>query len=244
MEENSNPSREPNEIELFIIKTYVKNIRSLHIGSFVVFGILDLALWYFTIIVFSENWILGFFMLILALLLTLLAWSIRETIKETGKTRSYEIVSTKGQWSLEIRGSGKTRQLKSIVNNEIVTMIVPGLATPPKHGEKRDIQYEYVKILDHSPTFGAHKLFVSIDDNVLICRHKEYVEKAKVIGIPSILSIPIFFCFTLFNLVSGFEFQWAIWLWLGLIFPCMRTIFHWIENKELRLKLESSAKNE
>ncbi|GAF05983.1 hypothetical protein [Saccharicrinis fermentans] len=234
-EEPIKNTRNPNTIEQFIIERCARNIRIFHIEAFIFFGACDIALWYLTILFFSESFLMGLGMLILALgigIFLILIWAV---IKDT-KTKSYQIISTKGAWSVNFEGQGKNYHPVSRVNDEKICMVVPGMATAPKYGEIKKIEYEYVNILNFA-VFGYNNIFISIDKIGFSEKHQTYVENLKPIGLLSVV-ISIVFCFSLmFCFLIEFDSIWLSFLCLFSFFIFVRTTVIWVGNNNLRKSL-------
>ncbi len=228
----NNNSRDPNATEQFIIERYLKHARIYYIEMFIVFGALDLVIWYMTVLFFSESFIAGFFYLILAVILGLLSLSIWFTIKETS-AKTFKINSDKGQWTLKAEGSGKTLHYLSKVNELTVTTIIPGMAKTPKLGETKNIEYEYITLFD-APLFGHDTIFISINNKRLTEKHKRYMEQVKVYGLLSIILSIAFPPILVFCFLIEFDSPSFSYLCLGLFIIFLRTVLRWRHNHKLK----------
>jgi len=171
--------RNPNIIEQCIIERCVRNTRITYIEIFIFFLACDLTFWWLTVLAFGDSFLMGCMSLIMALVLGILLLAIYRVIKDI-KIRSYQIVSGKGEWSIEFEGAtAKTRHPVSKVNGSKITMIIPGMATMPKYDEIKNIEYEYVKVFEDPPPFGYDHIFISIEGKGFTEKHKAYIEKVK-----------------------------------------------------------------
>ena len=233
-------SRKPNVIEQFIIERCVRNTRIVYIEAFILFLACDLAVWYLTILFFSESILMGLLMLIFASGIGIFLILILAVIKDA-RIKSYQIISDQGAWSSEFEGEGKTRHLVSKVNGAKICMVVPGMALAPKYGEIQNIEYEYVKVFEFPPPFGYDNIFISIERKGFTQKHKTYIEKLKPIGLLSIV-ISILFCVNLlFCFLTEFDIPWISYLCLGLFLIFGRTIIIWVHNNELHKRLNIKA---
>lgn len=184
--------RLPNEIENFILQRCVINTKRFYWETVVFFAITSGTLFYLGVLNFIDSWLMGLFSILLALVFGIMVWILYAVIKDLTRIKSFKVFSASGEWSMESEGSGRTYHFKSKVNGENICMIVPGMGTLPKIGEKKQVKFEYVNLLDYTPPFGYSRCFVSIEGNEMEQRHADYMNKIKQIGLLSII-LSIFF---------------------------------------------------
>jgi len=238
--ENNIQTRELNELEQFIIERIVKNTRRSYIEMFILFGILDLACLYGVFLVFLDNWLLGILFLVLVGVLSLFLVRIGTVIKDSKVKNAYPVRSEKGTWTITIEGdTAKTTHYVSKVNGKKIGMAVPEMVTPPTYSKPKEIDFEYVKILDNPPPFGNNYVFISIDGNELNEKHKNYIGKVKLVGVISIVLNACFMVSLLFSFISKFEIEFSVYLCMILFIPFARTIIFSIKNRRLKKGLTS-----
>lgn len=229
--------RQPNTIEFEIIEILNKRTRSSNRELFFLFLILDLGIWASIFLFFSENWFLGILMIFLGIVVSLLLFGFRETIKETNVQNSHLVCKDEGEWKIEIKGTSKTQHFVSMINDKKIAMIIPTMSTPPEYGKPKNIMYEYVQLLESEPTFGYNFYFISINENGLEKKHLTYLKNLKSIGLFSIISCCCFIVFLILAVGSDFSMNFAIYGCIILLFPFLRTIYAWIHNKKLKKEL-------
>lgn len=229
--------RKPNNIEQDIISITIKNTRSMYIEMFVVFLVLDIAIWSLIFLLFSENWFLGCIFILIGIMLSFFLNSFRKTIKKCSINNSCLIYFEQGEWKIELQGSGKTQHYVSKVNNKLISLLVPDMYEPPKNGESKNIKYEYVQIFDTPPLFGHNSVFISIEGNTLGTKHLHYMKNIKPVGLFSIILVCVFSVILLLYLMSSFTITFCLYICLILLYPFIRTIRAWINNKKLKKEL-------
>jgi len=236
-EEKNTNTRKANEIEQFIIERVIRNIRILHIELLIVLGSLDLILWYFAFLFFTESIIIGLIQLLLALVVGLFTFSIWDVVKNA-KIKSYSIHADQGEWKIEQEGTtAKTTHYISKINEKKVAMITPGMADMPKYGHPKHITYEYITLLESPPPFGHNHVFISIENKKLTEKHKIYIQRIKPIGVLSIISCATFCVLIVFCFMIEFDNSLLSYFCLGLFMIFLRTLWRWNHNTKLRKKL-------
>ncbi len=231
--------RKPTKIEQSIIERCLTHTLYIYTEIFIFFTILGITIWWLVFLSFTENWFLGLITLALAIVISLFLLVVWDVIKETKTSCSHLVYSEKGEWKIEIQGdSAKTQHFVSKVNDKKIVMPVPKMYTPPEYGDPKNIEYEYIQILESPPPFGSNFLFMSIEGNNLEKKHLDYLNHIRYVGLFSIVLNVCFIVSLIFYFYSGLKMiMFPLYISIFLFLHFIISIFIWSNNRELKKEL-------